>query len=1497
MAADVAGFERDMKGISRSAKRELNKVSRELWKAERDLERARGKVRGLATTLGALGGVAIAGVGREFRKFAQEANALDKVSKTVSLTVEELQELRFAAEQAAGITSQTLDMAMQRFSRRVGEAANDTGELNTIVKELGVQLRNADGTLKSQTELLGIFADRIKNAESEQEALRIAFKLFDSEGARMVTLLREGSDAIEQYREQARRAGGIMSRETVQATVQFNDSLQVLIQQAKGVRNQIFGDLIGPLAEYVTWLAQTEEGQRQLNQMLERLGNVAKVVSGIIATRFTLSLIQASAEVVVLSARVAMLTRRKLALQGASAAAATATVRLGRVMRVATGPIGIAAGALAAFALSARDADDETSNLSSRVALLIEDFDALSRSRIQEAMVEVQTAISETADEIDRLEKKLERAQSGQRFGPGRDLVQFTAEDERRLQELREEYRRHTRQLELLGRKLIQVGQDTEQARNSQAGLSNEFSDTSRVIPVVTRQFEDYLFTAQDINEEHQTLSEWLDSVADGLSMTRREADAAVASFLNLANAVTQNTTGLPFFNALLGDQGGSFGGQDLGSNIARSVARGIISADSEGVFDALGRTLESHIIESVTGGFEETIDSLFGEDGDFAQALSDSVSLAAGAGLGAALGGGSEAASVGASLGTVAGQAAGSKFLASLGSAAGPLGAIAGGILGGLIGGLFDDSKNPRFDFGQVGPLLNRKSSVTPDFFDTALGEIAYGNTGLSDDQISQFVRGLQDFDRALATAIEGSGYGDAVREALESFTFISDEQGLSLDHMMEARLDAALRAVDGFVAELVKRGDTIEDQLQRLSDAFTIEREIFLGRGLGLPGADIPGAGVPGPGGPSPGNPAIPPKPGDDIAHSIQAFNAALQGTGDAADVTTPVLRQTLQIVEELSRPSETLAETFLRVRTIADSLDTAMALLGRSFDGTREQLIRFGDNLSQVFGDNVEALTGKLNRIFETFFSDEERFTVMAEQARQRATDLLTDIGLTVTEDMLTQGGFRQVFDDLFGTLSPENTALLVEAGNAIADLISAEERLAEVREDALQDAIDSREATREARRELSDFMDDIELSFLEAVSPARASLKRLVDRWAELEAQARELGATEQQLAMVRRAASAELARWISEMKLSTLQLAEDFFSAEQSFTSVGNAVAATAQNMRDTALRALGSIDEWLMRSQLDDVSPLTPAQRIGEAEQQFRDAFAAAMGGDFDALSELPSLADAFLGEAAGFFGTSTEQFRDIWDEVQAMMNQAADIEPPPEQLPPNAAQIDTLINTNSEFGQQIADLNEELTAWQLADQINALATAQEQTPAEIAAQLGFTDADMRQILSALGEDIPAGTEVSLRDHFNDVVSEIAEQNPLVAAIQESNLGIIDELEFMLGTLEVNLWAIGDVLVQILEQLGGTYEDFNPPWDEGVSTNSLSGEFVAPLSNTAQTTSNSHDFAEVKAELERISSHIERGNHDRRDGFGAVIREEQSTRRAIARKSETVRAV
>ena len=99
-----------------------NRASGELKGLGRQAELLRTGIRMLG---GALLGVAtVSGLGALVDRSISAADAVGKTADKIGISVEALQELRFAAK-ASGVEQQTLDMALQRFTRRAAEARRD----------------------------------------------------------------------------------------------------------------------------------------------------------------------------------------------------------------------------------------------------------------------------------------------------------------------------------------------------------------------------------------------------------------------------------------------------------------------------------------------------------------------------------------------------------------------------------------------------------------------------------------------------------------------------------------------------------------------------------------------------------------------------------------------------------------------------------------------------------------------------------------------------------------------------------------------------------------------------------------------------------------------------------------------------------------------------------------------------------------------------------------------------------------------------------------------------------------------------------------------------------------------------------------------------------------------------------------------------------------------------------------------------------------------------
>ncbi len=140
---------------------------------------------------------AVVGLGATLalKQFAGQIDDLAKASGRLGLTVNELQSLQFAAGQT-GVSSDELTKGLERFSRSIGETAQGIGSAKEEFEQLGVSVKNADGSLKPTTTLLNEVSDGLKDVSDPAERVRIAFDLFGRSGVKLINTLKGGSGEL-----------------------------------------------------------------------------------------------------------------------------------------------------------------------------------------------------------------------------------------------------------------------------------------------------------------------------------------------------------------------------------------------------------------------------------------------------------------------------------------------------------------------------------------------------------------------------------------------------------------------------------------------------------------------------------------------------------------------------------------------------------------------------------------------------------------------------------------------------------------------------------------------------------------------------------------------------------------------------------------------------------------------------------------------------------------------------------------------------------------------------------------------------------------------------------------------------------------------------------------------------------------------------------------------------------------------------------------------------
>jgi hypothetical protein len=196
-------------------------------------------------TLGrmALGGAGVYGFHQITRAVVDTGDALDKTSSKLGVSTSALQEFHHAAN-LSGVAVRSFNMGLQRMARRAAEAAEGKGEAKDALRELGIQLRNSDGSLRSTEDLFMDVAGAMSNVSDSNKRLRLAFKLFDSEGVALVNMLKGGKQGLQSMREEARALGAVMDEDLIKMTVSYKDESRRMWQAIDGVRNSIVKGLL-----------------------------------------------------------------------------------------------------------------------------------------------------------------------------------------------------------------------------------------------------------------------------------------------------------------------------------------------------------------------------------------------------------------------------------------------------------------------------------------------------------------------------------------------------------------------------------------------------------------------------------------------------------------------------------------------------------------------------------------------------------------------------------------------------------------------------------------------------------------------------------------------------------------------------------------------------------------------------------------------------------------------------------------------------------------------------------------------------------------------------------------------------------------------------------------------------------------------------------------------------------------------------------------------------
>lgn len=182
-----------------------------------------------AAVFGAAVGTAMAGLATAMsvavKRSINEADNMAKAAQKFGVGVEELSRLKHAAD-LSGVSLETLGTSMRKLSQNMQETAN--GAKNTASQAfaaLGVAVKNADGSLRSSTEVMGDVAERFARMDDGAQKTALAMAIFGRAGTDLIPMLNAGRDGLHEMMQEADRLGIVLDTNTAKAAENFNDNM------------------------------------------------------------------------------------------------------------------------------------------------------------------------------------------------------------------------------------------------------------------------------------------------------------------------------------------------------------------------------------------------------------------------------------------------------------------------------------------------------------------------------------------------------------------------------------------------------------------------------------------------------------------------------------------------------------------------------------------------------------------------------------------------------------------------------------------------------------------------------------------------------------------------------------------------------------------------------------------------------------------------------------------------------------------------------------------------------------------------------------------------------------------------------------------------------------------------------------------------------------------------------------------------------------------------
>ncbi len=199
---------------------------------------------GIAGKIGGFFGglLAVGGIKNAAQAVLDYADKIGNAAESLDVSTDFLQAWNKQVTLSGG-TTELAAKGLEELTRRLGDAADGSGDAADKFKKYGIDVRNADGTLKNTEQVVYDIAEVMKTAGSQAEANAIAFDLLGKSGVKLVNSLAGGREGLAESIDALKRF--VPTQEEIQAVKELGDTLTGIKNTMLGMGTKVLAFLSG----------------------------------------------------------------------------------------------------------------------------------------------------------------------------------------------------------------------------------------------------------------------------------------------------------------------------------------------------------------------------------------------------------------------------------------------------------------------------------------------------------------------------------------------------------------------------------------------------------------------------------------------------------------------------------------------------------------------------------------------------------------------------------------------------------------------------------------------------------------------------------------------------------------------------------------------------------------------------------------------------------------------------------------------------------------------------------------------------------------------------------------------------------------------------------------------------------------------------------------------------------------------------------------------------